>query len=99
MSYKRVSVSEAKSIIESGNSQCLDMRHIEDYNEEHDLQFEHLSQNRLLEILSSTPKSTPMLLMCYHGNSSQMAAQFLTEKGFTEVYSIDGGYEEWKESL
>lgn len=96
MSYKRISVSEAKSIIESRNSQCLDMRHIEDYSGGHDPQFEHLSQDRLLDILSSTPKNTPLLFMCYHGNSSQMAAQFFAEKGFTEVYSIDGGYEEWK---
>ena len=29
-------------------------------------------------------------------NSSQNAAQFLGENGFKEVYSMDGGFEEWK---
>lgn len=98
MSYKRISISEAREIAEKNNTECLDMRHFEDYSEEHDDQFEHLSQERLVDILSTKPKNTPLLLMCYHGNSSQMAAQFFADKGFTEVYSIDGGYEAWRET-
>ena len=31
-----------------------------------------------------------------HGNSSQPAAQFLYEKGFEQVYSLDGGFEAWQ---
>jgi thiosulfate sulfurtransferase len=33
---------------------------------------------------------------CYHGNSSQGAAQYFAEQGFTQAYSLDGGYEMWK---
>jgi thiosulfate sulfurtransferase len=37
----------------------------------------------------------PILVMCYHGISSQGAAQYLVNQGFEEVYSVDGGFEAW----
>ena len=35
----------------------------------------------------------PVLVYCYHGISSQSAAEFLNQKGFEDVYSVDGGFE------
>lgn len=37
----------------------------------------------------------PLMVMCYHGNSSRGAAQYLLHQGFDEVYSVDGGFEAW----
>jgi thiosulfate sulfurtransferase len=34
-------------------------------------------------------------VVCYHGHSSQGAAQFMLQQGFAEVYSMDGGFTEW----
>lgn len=36
---------------------------------------------------------TPVMVMCYHGNSSKGAAQYLLQQGYDVVYSIDGGFE------
>jgi thiosulfate sulfurtransferase len=36
-------------------------------------------------------------VFCYHGNSSQQAAHFLTERDFTDVFCIDGGFEVWRQ--
>jgi len=36
------------------------------------------------------------VVVCYHGNSSQQAAQFFAGEGFNDVYSMDGGFEAWK---
>ncbi|MGL5628515.1 MAG: rhodanese-like domain-containing protein, partial [Plesiomonas shigelloides] len=38
----------------------------------------------------------PVIVMCYHGNSSQGAAQYLVNQGFDEVYSLNGGFEAWR---
>ena len=38
----------------------------------------------------------PILVMCYHGISSQGAAQYLVNQGFEQVYSVDGGFEAWQ---
>jgi thiosulfate sulfurtransferase len=35
------------------------------------------------------------LVMCYHGNSSKGAAQYLLQQGYDAVYSIDGGFDAW----
>ena len=43
-----------------------------------------------------TEKNQSIIVCCYHGNSSQRAAQFLTDRGFKNVYSLNGGYEQWK---
>jgi thiosulfate sulfurtransferase len=38
----------------------------------------------------------PVLVICYHGISSQGAAQYLVNQGFEQVYSVVGGFDEWK---
>jgi len=35
-------------------------------------------------------------VVCYHGNSSQSAAAYLISQGFSDVYSLDGGFELWR---
>jgi thiosulfate sulfurtransferase len=35
-------------------------------------------------------------VVCYRGNSSQSAAAYLASQGFSEVYSLDGGFELWR---
>jgi thiosulfate sulfurtransferase len=35
---------------------------------------------------------TPVMVMCYHGNSSKGAAQYLLQQGYDQVYSVDGGF-------
>ena len=35
------------------------------------------------------------MVMCYHGNSSKGAAQYLLQQGFDKVYSVDGGFDAW----
>ncbi|SUX82946.1 thiosulfate sulfurtransferase [Citrobacter koseri] len=38
---------------------------------------------------------TVVMVMCYHGNSSKGAAQYLLQQGYDAVYSIDGGFDAW----
>ena len=38
----------------------------------------------------------PVLVLCYHGNSSKGAAQYLINQGFDQVYSVDGGFDAWR---
>jgi len=39
----------------------------------------------------------PMVVCCYHGISSQGVAQFLVERGFDQVYSLEGGFEGYQQ--
>ncbi len=46
--------------------------------------------------MQQTPLDQPAVVVCYHGRSSQGAAQYLAEQGFDTVYSMDGGFESWR---
>lgn len=55
-----------------------------------------LNNDNVQLFVEQTDKTLPIVVCCYHGNSSQSAAQFLVEQGFNEVYSLQGGFELWK---
>jgi len=42
--------------------------------------------------IGKLPRTQPVLIYCYHGNASQMIAKTFADFGYTEVYSIDGGF-------
>ena len=56
----------------------------------------HLSNSNLNDFLATASRDAPVLVMCYHGNSSKGAAQYLLSQGFSEAYSIDGGFDAWR---
>lgn len=95
MSYKRISPLLAKKILKNNAGILIDIRDTESFNASHDSRAIHISQDSLHAFLADTDKRTTIVVMCYHGNSSQFVAQFLSDEGFTDVYSIDGGYEMW----
>ena len=56
----------------------------------------HLTNTNLSDFISRADHSLPVLVMCYHGNSSKSAAQYLLGQGFSAAYSIDGGFDAWR---
>lgn len=55
-----------------------------------------LDNSNVAKFIGETQTDKPVLVVCYHGNSSQGAAQYLAEQGFREVYSLNGGFEFWR---
>lgn len=39
------------------------------------------------------PKDAPVVIYCYHGNASKTYAQMFTGFRYSQVFSVDGGYE------
>lgn len=95
MSFKHIDYIRAKELLNNSNAILVDIRDEVSYNESHDERAINLLQPTLPQFLKETSREIPVLVMCYHGNSSQMVAEFLFQQGFADVYSIDGGYEEW----
>ena len=56
----------------------------------------HLTNDSLADFLRSADLDAPVVVCCYHGHSSQQAAQYLVSQDFTEVYSLDGGFAQWQ---
>jgi thiosulfate sulfurtransferase len=58
----------------------------------------HLTNDSIGDFMREADLDTPTVVCCYHGISSQQAADFLISQDFTEVYSLDGGFEQWGNS-
>lgn len=93
--FKRINKESAIEKLANEKTILFDIRDGESYDAGHISQAIHLTQNDLDSILGVTPKDSPILIMCYHGNSSQNVAAYFGQHGFKDVYSIDGGYEGW----
>lgn len=90
--YKKISVKDAKEIIESEDVIILDVRTQEEYNEGH-------IENAILlpvtdikdkaeEILKD--KGEKILVYCRSGNRSATASKQLIKMGYTNVYDFGG---------
>lgn len=94
--YKQVSIVEAEPLLEQTDLTIADVRNLESYEQEHIPRAVHLSVTKLQDFCDHHDKSKPLLLYCYHGINSQSVAQHLVDQGFMAVYSLSGGFEEWK---
>ena len=94
--FKRISTAESRELIAKGNVAIVDVRDPQSYNSSHIEGAVYLDNSTAQQFIADTDSSTPVLVYCYHGNSSQGAAQYLVEQGFTDVYSMDGGFEVWR---
>ena len=94
---KQISCKEAKQLIEDRDIIIADVRDIDSFNEDHIKDAIHLSIPTMQEFCEQADKSQPILVYCYHGITSQSVAQHLVDQGFTEVYTLMGGFEVWRE--
>ena len=102
MAFKRISTDEAKQMIEAGSSeepplmmQIVDIRDDQSYAAGHIETAIHLHNANLQDFIQNAEYDSPLMVYCYHGHMSQSAAAYLAEQGFTQTYSLDGGYEAW----
>ena len=98
-SFTRISCADAHALITAKDVNIVDIRDLNSFNSGHILDAEHLDNQTIADYISDTEHDVPLIVCCYHGNSSQSAAAYLAEKGFAEVYSLDGGYEQWANSF
>ncbi len=93
--YKHIDVSGAQSLMEQDNARMVDIRDPQSFAVAHAQSAFHLTNDSIVNFMQQVEFEQPVLVMCYHGISSQGAAQYLVNQGFEEVYSVDGGFEAW----
>ena len=82
-------------LIEQRNARLIDIRDSHSYEVGHILNAELVNGDYVGEFVEEADLEQPLIVYCYHGNMSQGAAAYFTERGFTEAYSLDGGYTDW----
>lgn len=93
--FQRISIEQAVSLIEQGAA-VADIRDEQSFLQAHIPGAFHLTNASLNRFVAVHGFDKPVVVVCYHGNSSQGAAQYLAQQGFDAVYSMDGGFEHWR---
>ncbi|WAJ38213.1 thiosulfate sulfurtransferase GlpE [Pseudomonas sp. GOM7] len=93
--FKRISPQQAQALREQG-AVVVDIRDPQSFANGHIVGSRHLDNHSLHDFITQADLDAPLIVACYHGNSSQSAAAYLVGQGFADVYSLDGGFELWR---
>ncbi|ACO80791.1 thiosulfate sulfurtransferase [Azotobacter vinelandii CA] len=93
--FRRIPPQQAQ-VLRSQGAVVVDIRDPQSYAQGHIAGARHLDNQSLADFMAQADFQRPLIVACYHGNSSQGAAAYLAQQGFTEVYSLDGGFELWR---
>lgn len=96
--FAHISVTDALAMLESDDHHAVmvDIRDPQSFQLSHPQGAFHLTNDTIVQFMNEVDFEQPVLVMCYHGVSSQGAAQYLINQGFEQVYSVDGGFEAWR---
>jgi len=98
---KEMNVAETRDRLAANpQAKLIDVREDNEWNEAHAAGAEHLGKGIIeRDIEAAVPgKSTELILYCGGGYRSALAADVLQEMGYTNVWSMAGGWKAWKES-
>ena len=96
--FTRISVQEAKELIDGGDVQVVDTR------EPHEHEDGHVPGSLNIPHMSTLPRGSelatdrPILFICKSGQRSAVAAEFAAAIGLTDLYNVEGGHDEWAEA-
>lgn len=93
--FQRISIAQAKQLIQD-KAVVADIRDEHSFSQGHMAGAFHLTNTSIGQFMREHDFATPVVVVCYHGNSSQGAAQYLAEQGYEQVFSMDGGFESWR---
>lgn len=94
--FNHMHISQLHAMMAESTPVVVDIRDPASFQASHIPGAIHLSNESLPEFLRQADLDAPVIVCCYHGISSQQAAQFLVSQDFTHVYSLDGGFTEWQ---
>jgi len=98
---REVSVDETRERMAANNGvRLIDVREDNEWQAAHAAGAEHLGKGIIeRDIEAQVPdKSTEVILYCGGGFRSALAADVLQHMGYTNVYSMAGGWKAWKDS-
>lgn len=81
--------------------QVLDVRTAQEFQSghlTHALQADWNDQQQFADRVQHMDKTKPVYIYCLAGSRSTAAAKWMTEKGFSHIYELEGGINAWKKA-
>jgi len=98
---KEVTVAETRDRLATNpDAKLIDVREDNEWNTAHAAGAIHLGKGIIERDIEATvpDKSTELILYCGGGYRSALAADVLRQMGYTNAWSMAGGWKAWKES-
>jgi rhodanese-related sulfurtransferase len=96
--YEITGIRVTHDLIQEGAVTVVDIRDPDSFEMGHLENAQQVTDDDVEEFIRSSDFSQPLLVYCYHGISSQSAADYFGEQGFQDVYHLAGGFEAWRSS-
>ena len=93
--FKNISVEFFKKNFQD-NAEIIDIRDKESFSSNNIPNSKNYNSSDLMKLVDSEKKNDNIIVVCYHGVSSQKVSRFLSECGFRKVYNLIGGFSEWE---
>ncbi|QAA82731.1 rhodanese-like domain-containing protein [Aequorivita sp. H23M31] len=96
---KVISPQEVKeAVYDDAPHQLVDVRTLEEFKEGHLKNAQNIcvTDDDFAKQIEKLDKDEPIYVYCRSGKRSAKAAQILKDKGFKEIYDMDGGYLNWE---
>ena len=101
--FSRISVASALEQIDQHKAVVVDIRDEQSYASGHIAGSYHLTNGSLNQFIQQTEFETPVVVVTHHHHRSFKlslgAAQYVAQQGFETVFSMDGGFEAWRQQL
>lgn len=94
--FKRISVAEAKKMIDAGNVQLIDVRQPNEYASAHIAGAKLIPVDALFARMDEVSDDKPVIFHCAVGVRSALACEMAAAMGRTKCYNMEGGMEAWK---
>jgi thiosulfate sulfurtransferase len=97
MNIPEIQIHEAKKRLDEKECMFVDIRDPSSYRAAHIPGALHLHDGNVQEFIQKADKQQPLVVYCYHGNTSLGAVAYFMENGFADVSSMSGGFEAWRQ--
>lgn len=97
---REVSVAETQQRMRENTAKLIDVREDNEWNEAHATGAIHLGKGIIERDIEKTvpEKTTELILYCGGGYRSALAADVLQKMGYTNVFSMAGGWKAWRDA-
>lgn len=95
--FQTITIPEMQSLLQENEVTLLDCRDLKDYRAGHIENALHVHEGLKESLITKGDKNKRLLIYCYYGHASEHLAEMFADFGFKHVFSLQGGFAEWKE--
>ncbi|MES9868218.1 MAG: rhodanese-like domain-containing protein [Sedimenticola sp.] len=97
MSYQDIEASEVEALLETEGVVVIDTRDVMSRSVGQLPNAKSPSDSVIEQLIGQRRNNPPVLVYCYHGNSSRNLCAFLSQLGLKQVYNLAGGWAAWQQ--